>query len=145
MCAFRVQLLRAASVCLAAWAGSACEGKRGASKASAILADSLPVFIGDSLPFQYPPALYIQRVQDDVTLRLYLDEFGRPQPESTRVEEHARHAPFDTSALAGARDLVFRPALRDGKPISFPVLFPIKFRVPDGPPMPGDSAGRLAK
>ncbi|HEX4936536.1 MAG TPA: energy transducer TonB, partial [Gemmatimonadaceae bacterium] len=106
---------------------------------SVATADSLPVFIGDSLPFQYPVAEYIQRVQDNVTLRLYLDEFGRPVPESTRIHEHAAVAAFDTSALEGAKALVFRPAYKGGKPIPFPVLFPIKFRVPDGPPMPGDS------
>lgn len=103
-------------------------------------ADSLPVFIGDSLPFQYPKGPYIQRIQDNVTLRMYLDEYGRPVPESTRIHEHATLPAFDSSALQGARDLVFRPAIKDGKPIPFPVLFPIKFRVPDGPPMPGDSA-----
>ncbi len=112
---------------------------RGEPRAPAVAAaDSLPVFIGDSLPFAYPPGPYIQRIQDNVTLRLYLDEFGRPVPESTRIHEHAQLAAFDTSALAGSTQLVFRPAFRDGKPIPFPVLFPIKFRVPDGPPMPGD-------
>lgn len=107
-------------------------------------ADSLPVFIGDSLPFKYPVAPYIEGVQDNVTLRLYLDEFGRPVPESTKVHEHAKLAAFDSSALEGASQLVFRPAYRDGKAIAFPVLFPIKFRVPDGPPMPGDSGAPIA-
>ena len=101
--------------------------------------DSLPVLAIDSLPFRYPTALYIERVQDDVTLRLYVDEFGRPVPESTRVEEHAKNAAFDTSAMVGSRDLVFRPAYRDGKAIPYSVLFPIKYRVPNGPPQPGDS------
>lgn len=107
--------------------------------------DSLPVYIGDSLPFLYPPGPYIERIQDDVTLRLYLDEFGRPVPDSTRIQEHAKLAAFDSSALQGAKDLVFRPAMRDGKPVPYPVLFPIKFRVPDGPPMPGDTAADSAK
>ncbi len=107
--------------------------------------DSLPVYIGDSLPFLYPPGPYIERIQDNVTLRLYLDEFGRPVPESTRIQEHAKLAAFDSSALRGAKDLVFRPAMKDGKPVPYPVLFPIKFRVPDGPPMPGDSVADSAK
>lgn len=120
-----------------AMAAGCARGERGAPAAAAAV-DSLPVFIGDSLPFAYPPGPYIQRIQDNVTLRLYLDEFGRPVPESTRIHEHAQLAAFDTSALEGSRQLVFRPAIRDGKAIPFPVLFPIKFRVPDGPPMPGD-------
>jgi hypothetical protein len=71
---------------------------------------------------------------------MYVAELGRPVPESTRVEEHAKNAAFDTSAMVGSRDLVFRPAYRDGRPIPYSVLFPIKYRVPDGPPHPGDSA-----
>ena len=101
--------------------------------------ESLPVFAGDSLPFRYPPGLFIQQVQGDVTLRLYVDEYGRPVPDSTRVETPSTYPDFDSSAVTGAKDLVFRPALRGGKAIPYPVLFPIKFRVPDGPPMPGDS------
>jgi hypothetical protein len=107
--------------------------------------DTLPVFIGDSLPFLYPPGPYIERIQDNVTLRLYLDEFGRPVPESTRIQEHAKHLAFDSSALRGAPDLVFSPAVKDGKHVPYPVLFPIKFRVPDGPPMPGDSVADAGK
>lgn len=118
---------------------AACRGSDRA-RASAGVADSLPVFIGDSLPFQYPKGLYISLIQGDVTLRLHLDEFGRPLPESTRVEEPAAYAAFDTAALEGARDLVFRPAYRDGKPVPYTILFPIKFRVPEGPPMPSDTA-----
>ena len=101
--------------------------------------DSLPLLRIDSLPFRYPPALYIEGVQDNVTLRLYVDEFGRPVAESTRVEEHAKNAAFDSSAIEGAKDLVFRPAYRAGKPIPYPVFFPIKFRVPHGKPLPGDT------
>lgn len=119
-------------------------GERGATAQTGGL-DSLPVYIGDSLPFLYPPGPYIERIQDNVTLRLYLDEFGRPVPDSTRIQEHAKHAAFDSSALQGAKDLVFRPAMRGGKPVPYPVLFPIKFRVPDGPPMPGDTVADTVK
>lgn len=101
--------------------------------------DSLPVFIGDSLPFRYPPGPYVQGIQDNVTLRLYLDAFGHPVPESTKIQEHAAEPQFDESALNGARDLVFRPAIKDGKAIPFEILFPVKFRVPGGAPMPGDA------
>ena len=117
----------------------ACERAGRGAPAQVATADSLPVYIGDSLPFLYPPGPYIQRIQDNVTLQMYLDEFGRPVPDSTRVHDHAVLAVFDSAALLGAKDLVFRPAIRGGKAIPFPVLFPIKFRVPDGPPMPGDS------
>jgi hypothetical protein len=124
---------------------AACNRGNKTRARQAVIADSLPVFIGDSLPFRYPPGPYIQKIQDNVTLRMYLDEFGRPVPESTSVQEHAAIAAFDSSALEGAKDLVFRPAMKDGKAIPYLVLFPIKFRVPDGPPMPGDSGAPAPK
>jgi TonB family protein len=124
---------------------AACSRTDRPAAAVVATADSLPVFIGDSLPFQYPKGPYIERIQDNVTLQMYLDEFGRPVPDSTRIHEHATLAAFDSSALQGAKDLVFRPAIKDGKPIPFPVLFPIKFRVPGGPPMPGDSVDTATK
>lgn len=130
-------VVKVAMMLFIAASGDAC-GKGGARGSVAQQPDSLPVFIGDSLPFAYPPSLYISLVQDNVTLRLYLDEYGRPVPDSTRIEEHALHAAFDTSALEGAPKLVFRPAYKGGAAIPYPILFPIKFRVPDGPPMPGD-------
>ena len=142
---FSVRASRAAVFGFLVAVASGCGKQETSVGGGAIVADSLPVFVGDSLPFRYPPAMYIQRVQDNVTLRMYLDEFGRPVPESTRIAEHALNAVFDTSALAGAIDLVFRPAIRDGKPMPYPVLFPIKFRVPNGPPMPGDTVASPAQ
>ena len=116
----------------------ACDRTSAARGGTAATPDSLPTYAGDSLPFQYPPGLYMQQIQDDVVLRLYVDEFGRPVPESTHVETASKYDLFDSAAVKGARDLVFHPAIRAGKAIPYPVLFPIKFRVPGAPPMPGD-------
>ncbi len=100
----------------------------------------LPVLVTEDLPFRYPPDLYLLQVQDNVTLRLHIDSLGKVVPESTAIEEHAANAAFDAAALAGAAHLVFRPAQRGERRIGYTVLFPIKFRVPGAPPLPGDSA-----
>src|SRR5687768_10740331 len=118
----------------------ACGDLRTGGRANAAPPDSLPVLKLDSLPFRYPPALYVQLVQDNVTLRVFVDEFRRPVPDSPQTEEHAKHPAFDTSALVGSRDLLFRPTYRHGQRIPYFVLFPIKFRVPNGAPLDGDSA-----
>jgi hypothetical protein len=102
--------------------------------------DSLPLLRNDTLPFKYPVGLYMQLIDDSVTLRLHIDAYGRPVPDSTRIEVHAAHAAFDSSALAGSRELVFRPAFKDGKPIPFTVLFPINFRIPTVPVTPADTS-----
>ena len=104
------------------------------------LPDSLPRMLNDSLPFQYPVALYMRLIDDSVTLRLHIDEFGRPMPESTTVAAGATYAEFDTSAVRGSRELVFRPAIRDGKAVAYTVLFPIHFRIPTQPVTTDSSA-----
>ena len=102
--------------------------------------DSLPQLLNDSLPFKYPIGLYLQLVDDSVTLRLHVDTYGRPVAESTKVEVPASHAAFDSSALAGSTELIFRPAMRKGKPIAYTVLFPIQFKIPLVPLSPPDTA-----
>jgi TonB family protein len=106
--------------------------------------DSLPELLNDSLPFDYPPGLYLQLIDDSVTLRLHISEFGEPVPESIRVERGAKYAQFDSAALTGARELRFRPARRKGRAIPYTVLFPIQFKVPTVPltPVPADSTRR---
>jgi TonB family protein len=99
----------------------------------------LPVLLTTELPFRYPPALFMLRVQGDVTLRLFIDSLGAVVAESTQVAEHATEAAFDTAALEGAPRLVFRPARRGGRHVGSAVLFPIKFRVPGAPPLPEDT------
>jgi TonB family protein len=95
--------------------------------------DSLPELLNDSLPFDYPVGLYLQLIDDSVTLRLHIDAFGAPVPESTVVERGAKYAQFDSAALTGARELRFRPARRKGRAVPYTVLFPIQFRVPTVP------------
>jgi protein TonB len=108
--------------------------------------DSLPALINDSLPFDYPVALYILKKQGDVTLRVHIDRDGRVVPESTRVHEGADSFPqLDSAAIVGATKLVFRPAYRDGRPVGITVLFPVQFRVPNAPPLPQDTAAPSAK
>jgi TonB family protein len=129
---------------MAAVAMVACgEGKRGLSLSRLWQRNEpvdLPVLLTTELPFRYPPGLYLQQIQDDVTLQMYLDASGRVVSESTKVSRHARYAAFDSAALEGAPQLVFRPARRGETAIPFAVLFPIKFRVPNAPPLPQDTA-----
>ena len=106
------------------------------------LPDSLPQLLNDSLPFVYPVGLYIQLINDSVTLRLHIDEFGMPVADSTKVEKAAKYAQFDTSALEGSRKLRFRPAKRRGRAVPYTVLFPIHYRVPVVPLTPPSDTGK---
>ena len=101
--------------------------------------DDLPVMVNKEPPFRYPAALYAQKVQGNVTLRLFVDTNGRARPESTRVELTSGSLPLDSAAIKGSQELLFVPARLHGVPIAVTVLFPVYFRHPEGTPLPGDT------
>jgi len=103
------------------------------------LPDEKPVMVNRDIPFHYPGALYAQKRQGNVTLRLFVDSTGQTVPESTRVEERSEYPAFDSAAVAGARDLRFIPAKFRGEPMGMTILFPVYFRHPEAPALPGDS------
>ena len=101
--------------------------------------DIPPVMLNKELPFRYPPALYAQKVQGNVTLRIYIDSNGAIVPDSTRVSETSGFSALDSAAMKGSRDLKFEPAKTRGQPVAVSILLPVFFRHPDAPPLAGDS------
>jgi TonB family protein len=123
---------------------SACIDKDDAKKMiealqAGIVPDSLPVMQNAEPPFKYPPALYAQKVQGNVTLRIHIDSAGQVRPESTSVVESSGYPALDSAAALGARALRFRPAFSKGSPLAISVLFPVYFRHPEALPLPGDT------
>jgi TonB family protein len=108
--------------------------------------DSLPVMLNTEPPFRYPTELYAQRVQGNVSLRLFIDQEGKVHNDSTRVVESSGHAALDSAALAGAAELRFAPASRKGRALAVTIIYPVYFRHPEAPPLPGDTgAARKAR
>ena len=101
--------------------------------------ETKPEILNKTLPFQYPIALYPQKAQGNVVLRLYVNREGQVVNESTRVAKGSGYAEFDTAAIRGAKELLFVPAKRRGEPVGTSILVPVFFRHPDGPPLPEDS------
>jgi TonB family protein len=95
--------------------------------------------LNKDLPFHYPPALYTEKAQGNVTLRLYVDTDGLIVNDSTRIVESSNIPALDSAAIKGARDLRFVPAKRHGIPIPGSILFPVYFRHPEAPSPPGDT------
>lgn len=104
-----------------------------------------PTLANAESPFRYPPALWAQRLQGNVTLHLFVDSHGEPVTDSTMIAVSSGMAQFDSAAVAGARRLHFRPATRRGNPVGVSLLLPVFFRHPDAPPLPGDSLLRHIK
>jgi TonB family protein len=101
--------------------------------------DIAPVMLNKELPFRYPPALYAQKVQGNVTLRIYIDRDGSIVADSTRVAETSGFNALDSAAMKGSRDLKFEPARTQGQAVPVSILLPVFFRHPDAPPLAGDS------
>jgi TonB family protein len=119
----------------------ACGGGKGAQKfGAARTPDVLPVMINKDLPFRYPPALYAQKVQGNVTLRIFIDSAGKVVNDSTHVAETSGYAALDSAAVKGSRELHFNPAKTNGTAVPVSLLFPVYFRHPEAKPLPGDSA-----
>ena len=101
--------------------------------------DEVPRMINSELPFRYPPALYAQRVQGNVTLHLRVDTNGLVRPDSTRIEQSSGYPALDSAAVKGSQELRFVPAKLHGEPMAVTILFPVYFRHPDARPLPGDT------
>ena len=87
-----------------------------------------PVALNPDVPIAYPPALFDQKVEGDVTLRLFVDSTGRLVPESSRVAEPSGYPALDSAALAGSAALRFAPAKRHGIAVATVFLQPVEFR-----------------
>ncbi len=101
--------------------------------------DTMPVMRNREPPFRYPSALYAQKVQGNVTLRIFIDTAGRVHPESTLVVEPSGYPALDSAAIKGSQELIFIPAKKRSEPMAVSVLYPVYFRHPDAAPLPGDT------
>ena len=101
--------------------------------------DVPPVMLNKELPFRYPPSLYSKKVQANVTLRVFIDKEGQIVSESTHVAETSGYPPLDSAAVRGSGDLRFIPAKTRGQAVPVSILFPVYFRHPEAPPLPGDT------
>ncbi len=92
--------------------------------------DLPPVALNAESPIEYPRQLFDQGIEGSVLLRLYVDSTGVMVPDSSMVLETSGYPALDSAALAGATDLKYSPALRDGKPVAATFLQPVEFRSP---------------
>jgi TonB family protein len=104
--------------------------------------DEAPKMLNKELPFHYPQALFAKKVQGNVTLRLFIDRDGHVRADSTQVVESSGYPAFDSAAIRGSQELQFVPAKTKGEPQSVTILFPVYFRFPGAPPLPGDTVLR---
>ena len=120
------------STLLVALALTACRGSKQSdgqtSQAAPPPESEAPVALNPDVPIAYPPTLFDQKVEGDVTLRLFVDSTGKLVPESTRVAEPSGYAALDSAAVAGSATLRFAPGKRHGVAVATAFLQPVEFR-----------------
>ncbi|HTS88598.1 MAG TPA: energy transducer TonB [Gemmatimonadales bacterium] len=93
--------------------------------------DDPPVMINPSSPVVYPQALLARGIEGKVVLRLFVDESGRVDLDSTELAESSGYPALDSAALSAVGQFHFAPALRNGVAIAASFLQPIHFRHPE--------------
>jgi protein TonB len=77
------------------------------------------------VPIVYPLSLWDQDIEGETLLRVRVTDTGTV--DSVEVQLSSGYAAFDSAAIAGAKDLRFQPARRDGKRIQVWAEVPVHF------------------
>ncbi|MBM4183766.1 MAG: energy transducer TonB [Gemmatimonadetes bacterium] len=86
----------------------------GACAAEAEIEQPQPLY--GEVPIEYPLHMWDQDMEGETLLRVRVSDVGAV--DSVEVVESSGYAAFDSAAMAGAHDLSFTPARRDGKRIA---------------------------
>ena len=84
-----------------------------------------PAPLYGQVPIEYPLELWDQDIEGETLLRVRVTDRGGV--DSVEVLESSGHAAFDSAAIAGAKELRFRPARRDGQRIEVWARVPVHF------------------
>ncbi len=84
-----------------------------------------PAPLYGDVPIEYPLQLWDQDQEGQTLLRVRVTETGAV--DSVVVEQSSGYAAFDSAAVAGAREIRFRPARRKGKRIEVWAEVPVHF------------------
>lgn len=84
-----------------------------------------PAPLYGEMPIDYPLQLWDQDMEGETLLRVRVTDVGAV--DSVEVMESSGHPVFDSAAVAGAKELRFRPARRDGKRIEVWAKVPVHF------------------
>ncbi len=103
--------------------------------------DAEPVVVSRKNP-AYPQLALRSGLEGTVWVKIWVDKEG--QPKEAQVFKSDNHV-FDSSAIDAARGWVFKPAMKDGKPIAVWVSIPFKYKLEKAPANMKGAADELKK
>jgi protein TonB len=83
---------------------------------------------GDSLPFEYPLALWDTGIEGEVEVMVHVTEEGAV--DSAFVAETSGQPALDSAAVLGAHELRFTPGRQGDRRVATWVRVPVRFRKP---------------
>lgn len=89
----------------------------------------VPVLENERLPFRYPEAAWRERIGGETKLRIHITREGTV--DSAYVVKSSGHPALDSAALAGARQLRYRPARRGEEPVAVWAVLPVRYPMPE--------------
>ena len=131
-----MRLSRRARAVLLSWLVLACSRPDSGTvklpeRTPAVSGNEPPVMVSPESPVEYPPALFAQRIEGKVILRMFVDTSGAVVQDSTRIAESSGYPALDSAALRAAPAFRFAPALHNGEPVAALFLQPVHFRHPE--------------
>jgi len=84
-----------------------------------------PTPLFGEVPIEYPLRMWDRDMEGETLLRVRVSDVGAV--DSVEVLESSGYTAFDSAAVAGARDLRFTPARRNGKRIAVWAQVPVLF------------------
>ena len=96
-----------------------------------------PVPLPGASEIEYPLSMWDQDVEGETLLRVRVSEGG--EVERVEVIRSSGHAALDSAAVAGAREMKFQPATRDGRRIAVWATVPVTFSKRRPSPLPQSS------
>lgn len=84
-----------------------------------------PAALYGEVPIEYPIDLWDQDIEGETLLKVRVTDTGTV--DSVVVVESSGHQAFDSAAIAGAREIRFRPARKGGERIEVWASVPVHF------------------
>lgn len=88
----------------------------------------VPVMLNEHAPFRYPTSAWREGVGGETRLRIHISRTG--EVDSAYVVRSSGHPALDSAALAGARELRYRPASQGGERVAVWAVLPVRYPMP---------------
>lgn len=73
----------------------------------------------------YPPEARQKGIEGKVVISSLVDKTGRPA--KVKIAESSGHKILDKAALKAAREIIYRPAIRNGQPVAVWISYTVTF------------------